>query len=52
MRVLDGVVDAIRRRAVAPFARRWSALDSDYKSVTLAFALVGLVVGLGVPVPW
>jgi len=51
MREFARVADTIRG-VVSPFARRWVALETDYKSVTVACVLVGLVVGFGVQVPW
>ena len=52
MGALDGEARVSLGKRLSPLLRRWVALDSDYKSVLVAFLIILLVSLFGIEVPW
>lgn len=52
MGVLDGETGLSLGERLSLLLRRWVALDSDYKSVLVAFLIVVVVYLFGIEVPW
>lgn len=52
MDALDGERGVSLDEHLSPLLRRWLFLDTDYKSVLVAFLITVIVFLLGIDIPW
>lgn len=49
---VDPAAGTARRYVIGPLVQLWLALETDYKSIVCAVAVLGIVVGLDLRIPW